>query len=317
MERTAAVPPAAERMTAGAPGLDLRGRTVLVASDDTTLANAVARVAASLERVQGAVPTVLHVFDLSAYPVPPLLTGVIGAADELLGEETHDEQRQAVSAHLAATVPAAARWPVRVIAGTPAVQIVSYAQRLGAALTVIGLRPHGRMDRIVRDETTLRVLRHTVSPVLAVVEEAHEVSRRIVVGIDFSRASVAAARAALDLAADGATLTLVHVEWPGESAIVEEGHAVVHELGVLGALARIQEYLGAQMPEARHIVIDTAIASGRPSEQLLDLAVKQGADLIAVASHQHGPVERLMLGCVTDELVRAAGRSLLVIPPVG
>ena len=310
-----ASPTAASRMTADVPGLELSGRTVIVASDRSVIAHAVARVAACLERVHGAIPTVLYVFDLSSYPVPPLLVEGLGAADELLGDEAHDEQRRDVTTHLAAVVPEATRWPVHVAAGAPAAQIVSYAERVNAALTVMGLRPHGRIERVIHDETTLRVLRHTVSPVLAVLEGASELPRRIIVGVDFSRASVAAARAALDIAAVGATLTLVHVEWPSDRAQAEEGETLVHEIGVAGALARVREYLSAQTPGARRIVIDSAVVRGSPSQELLAYAAAENADLIAVASRRYGSMKRLMLGSVTDEITRAAAVSLLVVPP--
>jgi nucleotide-binding universal stress UspA family protein len=306
---------AAAGMTASAPGLRLSGRTILVASDGSAVSHAVARVAAGLEREYGAIPTVLFVFDLSAYPVPPLLTEAMRAADELLGAEAHEQQRRDIAAKLAAVVPEARNWPVHVAAGTPPVQIVTYAERLNAALTVIGLCAHRRIDRVIRDETTLRVLRHAVSPVLAVLETAAEVPSRIIVGVDFSRASVAAAMAALGIAATGATMTLVHVEWSRDPAAVEEGATVIHELGVAGALARVREYLLAQSPAARRITIDTGVANGRPSQTLLEYAARVNADLVAVASRRHGAVERLMLGSVTDELTRSAARSLLVVPP--
>lgn len=302
-------------MTAGVPDLELSGRTVLVASDGSAVSHAVALVAADLEREHGVIPAVLFVFDLSAYPVPPLLTEAIGAADELLGTQVHDDQRKEITSKLAAAASAAARWPVHVAAGTPPVQITTYAERMNVALTVIGLCQHRRIGRVIRDETTLRVLRHAVTPVLAVLETATSLPHRVVVGIDFSRASVGAARAALAIAATGASLTLLHVEQPGEGDAAEEGARVVHELGVAGALARLREYLVAHSPAARGISIDTAVATGRPSQQLLEHARAAGADLIAVASRRHGAVERLMLGSVTDELTRAAARSLLVVPP--
>lgn len=302
-------------MTAGVPDLELAGRPVLVASDGSALAQAAARVAADMQRERATVPTILFVFDLSAYPVPPLLTEAMGAADDLLGAQVHDEQRREIATKLAAVVPESAAWPVHVAAGTPAVQITSLAERMNVALTLIGLCHHPRIDRVIGDETTLRVLRHATTPVLAVVESATALPHRIVVGIDFSRASVGAARAALAIAGSGASVTLVHVEQPGEGDAAEEGARVIHELGVAGALARLREYLISHSPAGRGVTVNTDVVAGRPAQQLLETASAQGADLIAVASRRHGAVERIMLGSVTDELTRAAARSLLVVPP--
>ncbi len=306
---------AAERMTAEVTGLDLRGRTVLIASNGAAAAQAAAHVGAELERDYAAVPAVLHVFDLTAYPVPPLLVEAIGAADQMLGDNVHEEQRLEIASKLTATVPEAAHWPIHIVAGTPAVQIVRYAEQLHAAVTLIGLRAHGRIDRIAGDETTLRVQRHATSPVLAVPEATRGLARRIIVGVDFSRASVAAAHAALDVAAAGATLTLVHVIGPGEPAVADEEQAVVRELGVASALSHIQKFLRHKIGDARGAVIDTHVMSGRPSELLLNFADSENADLIAIASRRHGLVARLMLGSVADELTRAARRALLLVPP--
>jgi nucleotide-binding universal stress UspA family protein len=306
----------AEAMTAGVAGLELTGRTVLVASDGGVLSQTAARIAAALERERGAIPEVLHVFDLTGYPVPPLLVEALGVADLELGDAAHEDQQREIIAHLSAAVPEAVRWPVHVTAGTPSVQIVSYAQQMRAAVIVMGLRPHGAMERIARDETTLGVLRHSATPVLAIREEVTVLPRRMVSGIDFSRASVAAARAALDIAdAAGAHLTLVHIDRSSEPDADADGQTVVHEMGVTGALSHIQQYLIRTAPDSHGVTIDTAVLSGQPSEVLLSYAKTEGAELVAIASHRHSQIHRLMLGSVADDLARDAGCSLLIVPP--
>jgi nucleotide-binding universal stress UspA family protein len=316
MQRLDDVRAAAPAMTAEVSELELDGRPVLVASDGTTLAQAAARVAAALERERGAVPTVLNVFDMTGYPVPPLLVEALGVADRVVGDAAHEEQQHKLRTLLSDAVPEAARWPSDIVAGTPSVQIVSHAQQVGAALTVIGLRTHGAIERIARDQTTLGVLRHAAAPAFAVREGALGLPRRIIVGTDFSRASVAAARAALRVAADGARVTLAHVDRADDPEALEEGQKVVREVGIAGALAQIEQYLGQDSGKAHGIVIDTMVLHGRPSEALLDYVESEGADLVAVASHRHGQIQRLMLGSVADDLARAAGSSLLVVPPI-
>lgn len=305
----------AGEMTAGVGGLELAGRTVLVASDGEALSQTAARIAAALERERGAIPEVLYVFDLTGYPVPPLLVEALGVADRTLGDDAHEEQQREIIAHLSAAVPEAARWPIHVIAGTPSVQIISHAQQMRAAVIVMGLRPHGAMERIARDETTLGVLRHSATPVLAVREATATLPRRVVSGIDFSRASVAAARAALDIVADGARLTLVHVERPSDAGNDADGETVVREMGVAGALAHAQKYLTTNAATTRSVTVDTVVLSGHPSEVLLGYAKSEGAELIAIASHRHSQIHRLMLGSAADDLARDASCSLLVVPP--
>lgn len=315
MEQEGTIGSAASRMTANVAGLNLRGRTVLVASDGSEAAQKAARIAADLEREHSAVPQIIQVFDLTSYPMPPMLAEAIGVADQLLGERTHGQQRQQVISQLASAVPEAAGWPVHLTAGTPAVQIVSHADRVGAALTVMGLRSHNRLDRIVGDETTLLVQRHSTSPVMAVTGTSRGLPRRIIVGTDFSRASVAAARAALDLAPAGATLTLVHARWPNDLTLGDDEHAVVDELGIASALAHIRSFLLENVEVGRSITIDTIVDSAKPSDLLLKCAESLNGDLIAIASRRYGLVARLMLGSVADELARAARISTLLVPP--
>src|SRR6185437_10461031 len=295
---------AAGRMSAGVRGLNLRDRAVLLASDGSPAARAAAGIAAALERESGAVPEILQVFDLRSYPVVPFLTEALGAADQLLGETAHDEQRLKVVAQLVDAVPEASRWPVHIGAGTPAVQIVTLAEKLNAAMTLVGLRQHGRLDRIAGDETTLLVQRRSSCSVLAVRADSTGLPRRIVVGIDFSRASVAAARAALDVATMDARVTLVHAQAP-DGYTPDDEQAVVHDLGVASALQEVRAFLLTGLPAASRVTIDTFIERGAPAELLLNTSTRLHADLITVASRRHGRVAQLMLGSVADELTRA------------
>lgn len=303
------------RMTGGVTGLNLRGRVVLLASDGSPAAQAGARITATLERERGATPEIVHVFDLRSFPTVPFLEEALGAGDQMLGEAAHGEQRLEVIAQLAGVAPDASRWPVHIGAGTPAVQIVIHAEKLNAALIVVGLRQHGRLDRVVGDETTLQVQRHSTCAVFAARGDSTGLPRRIVAGIDFTRASVAAARAALDTATPDAKVTLVHAQEPDDGSTTNDGHAVVHSLGVARALEEVRNFLVSQLPTGSPVTIDTLAGSGRPSELLLSTAERVNADLIAIASRRHGPVARLMLGSAADELARACVTSLLVVPP--
>ena len=49
------------------------------------------------------------------------------------------------------------------------------------------------------------------------------------------------------------------------------------------------------------------------AEGILDIAGERGADLIAMASHGRGGVRRLVLGSVTDKVLRGSGTPVLVV----
>jgi nucleotide-binding universal stress UspA family protein len=57
------------------------------------------------------------------------------------------------------------------------------------------------------------------------------------------------------------------------------------------------------------------ISNDRPAVAILDEAAVHGADLIALATHGRGGLKRLMLGSVTDKVLRGADTAVLVYRP--
>lgn len=337
-------PPAPDAPATGGPGFPLLLATVSAA--DTRPAT---RVVLALAAERGAVPHVLRVHDVPAMDVAalgmPAYPGDIFSAGAPFAPVSQAEDVDRVSAELDAVgVSPAAPWPVRVEVGAPGECIVREAARVGAALIVLGLRPHGLVDRTLGDDTTLHVMRHASCSVLGVADGRTEhggtevgsadvsasgtrpalagLPRRVLVGVDFTRASTRAAYAALALVADGGTLVLAHVVAPSGAADPDqsdEGAALVHVLGVDGAFARLVTELTAAVPAGRAAGFDCAVVPGVPGQSvagaLLDAADRAGADLVAVATQRLPRLERFFLGSVTTDLARAGRHPLLVVPP--
>ena len=136
--------------------------------------------------------------------------------------------------------------------------------------------------------------------------------RRAVVGIDFSRASIRAARAAVSLTTPPGHVWLAHVndalELPGEAY---EGAAVVYTQAGISTFKKIEERLEpVDLLEVRPVVLE-----GKTADQLLAFSASHRADLLVTGAQGHTLVERLLIGSVTTKLLRAAQCSLLVIPP--
>ena len=147
---------------------------------------------------------------------------------------------------------------------------------------------------------------------LAVPSDAAVPLRRAVVGIDFSRASIRAARAAVSLTTPPGHVWLAHVnaalELPGEAY---EGAAVVYTQGVISTFKKIEERLEpVDLLEVRPVVLE-----GKTADQLLAFAASHRADLLVTGAQGHTLVERLLIGSVTTKMLRAAQCSVLVIPP--
>ena len=57
------------------------------------------------------------------------------------------------------------------------------------------------------------------------------------------------------------------------------------------------------------------VLSGLPAaREIAQYAASQGADLIVVGTHGYGPVRRLVLGSVADQVVRMAPCPVLMVP---
>lgn len=313
--RSATAPPDGEAGTAPLMRrpLELNGRAVLLATDGSPCAVAAARVAYALAREHHAVVHVVSVVDTRSAPIPPPLDVALGIGDALGGTELHREQERSVRAELSGALGDPVEWPVRIMLGTPSAAIVQEAHHLNAALIVMGLRRHGRLDRAVHDETALNVMRAATCPVLGVVAEQSELPRRVLAAIDFSEGSLVALRAGRAIAGEGGLLVLAYVN-PMSGFLADEGEATIHDLGVQAGFAKLVRELGEDGVKFDHVVLHNAPPQS-PAQALLEYADEVGSDMITAGSVQHSRLDRWMVGSVSAELVRNGRRSVLIVPP--
>lgn len=313
--------PTRSALDAAAPapvGAGLRGRPLLLAIDPGPAGVAAAHVAQALAVARGAVPHAVRAFATSPAGMPAPLPSLLAAADALIGPDVHGPDVDAVRADLAAHLGRPIDWPVHVGLGAAAGVIARRAAETRAAMVVMGLRRHGRVDRVLRDETTLNVMRAARCPVLGVTPALTALPRCVVVGTDFGPAATRAARAALDVLADDGRLVLVYVEAAGREAGASdevEAEDVVYALGVDAAFARVTADIAAPpgVTVAR-VRVDGQV--GRSvADALFATAGDYAADLLAVGSRRHDRLDRLLLGSVTTDLARDGRHSLLVVPP--
>jgi nucleotide-binding universal stress UspA family protein len=84
--------------------------------------------------------------------------------------------------------------------------------------------------------------------------------------------------------------------------------------------ARAEQYLDELAEKLRvegRIVQKRVSSHAQPAAGILEDASRVGADLIALATHGRGGLKRLLLGSVTDKVLRGASIPLLVYRPVG
>jgi nucleotide-binding universal stress UspA family protein len=194
--------------------------------------------------------------------------------------------------------------------GDPANVLAKAARECNARLIVAGLGKHRILDRLFGDETALRLLRLAPVPVLAVGAGFIGAPKRIVVGMDFSETSIRAARMALELAGESATIYLAHVGPRDSAATAWDGWGPSYTTDAGAALARVQDHL--RIPDG--MSVQGVVLHGDPATELLAFANSVGADLIATGSHGHGFVARMLVGSVATKLIRYSTCSVLAVP---
>lgn len=289
------------------------GQTILVATDDTLASAPALRVALALAE-GGAAVHALHVVDTRSAPMPPPLDAAIAIADATYGDAFREQREKEVRSAIAATLGKPVDWPSQVALGVPAYVIVREARRLHADLIVLGLRRHNVLQRATGDETTLHVMRAAPCPVIGATEPLAGVPRRVLVAVDFSRASLEAARAADRLVGGNGTLLLAYVA-PAEVDVPDNGERVIHELGVDAAFKWFRGELGRAPDAPTEQVKLRRWTTARVAEVLLSYADGANVDMLALGSVRHGRVERWILGSVTTDIARDGSRSMLVVPP--
>jgi nucleotide-binding universal stress UspA family protein len=144
-------------------------------------------------------------------------------------------------------------------------------------------------------------------------------SSQVVVGYDFSHSGSAALSRAIALAVR-APFHVLHVacivDRHGPLAIPHHGpidYAYTETLQQALTDVIAQELRAADILGRVHFCVHIRI--GKPAQELLDLARDVGADLIIVGSKGLGGVERLVLGSVSETIVREAKCTVEVARP--
>ncbi len=222
-------------------------------------------------------------------------------------------------------------FPVRatVLKGSPAVATHNHAAERGVDLIVMATHGRGPMSRFWLGSTADGLIRRSTIPILLLrpCEEGSETMadfnpRRVLVPLDGSGESESILDHALALAGDGqpefdilkvypypkdfASSYLPHTAQVNAD-VLEEGRAAAAEYVEEHAATLIERGI----PATGHVVTDREPAAG-----ILHFAEQSGSDLIAMCTHGRGGVSRLVLGSVTDKVIRGAQIPILVCHPL-
>jgi len=143
--------------------------------------------------------------------------------------------------------------------------------------------------------------------------------RKILVPVDFSECSrVAVQHAALLAKSFGATIDLLFV-WEAPAFVAPE--AMVGAAGTTQTLAQLastqaetamREFADSIRTEGTAIA-RTLVQQGDPARTIVELAESGDYDLIAMGTHGRSGFAHLLLGSVTEKVVRRSSRPVLTV----
>lgn len=311
-------------MSTGAQTQSTPQRAVVVAVDGTSKDQAVLAWAARSAQRRGTHLHVISVADLgvSAFGGPESAGG--GAVvDQLL--EGADATASAAVARLKEVAPDV-QVTAEAVTGSPSRVLVDASE--AAALVVVGSSRASRLERVVLGSVSAAVIQHASAPVVLVPEGAGAGPSRVVVGIDGSDHSRAAARTALDVArhADVPVLALTawNVEVVGGIVVTEPGSPEWEQVesryrGIAEDVMRqAQEEVGRGATTAPGIEprtdalpeVTVEVRRGGSAEVLLDAV--HDDDLLVVGTRGRGGFRGLLLGSVSQRVLEAAPCPVLV-----
>jgi len=263
------------------------------------------RAAVAFARAAGAQVELIHALETRDVALGGMEWIPLEAWEEVCRELERDLQAQASRLGLSARemdgVSLRNGAPHRVLAAT--------ASRPGTLLAV-GASENAR--RPFLGTTAERGVRRASRPTLVVRAELHLPPCRLIVPVDFSPLAAGTLRTGIALAhqmhwQDSAPLEAVFVLPPPSY-----GNRPQLTPGVMRsrAAAALERFAAV---EGQTALIGDVLLAGDPASELA--AYLEPSDLLVLGTHGQGGFERLLLGSVASEVLRAAPCSVLLVPP--
>jgi nucleotide-binding universal stress UspA family protein len=214
------------------------------------------------------------------------------------------------------------RWPeVETLTreGDPQVEIVRAAEELRVDMLALGARGLGRLRRLLVGSTSLTAARYAPCPV-AIVRGRPGPVQRALVAVDGSEGSRAAVRflSLFELVRD-ARVSLLHVlqrsAVPGRrpSTAASSDRQTDDERGAQRADAeRILGDAAALLGEVRYPV-ERVMAEGGAAREIVSIARSRKVDLVVLGARGLRTLGRLLLGSVSETVLRHAGRPVVIV----
>ena len=140
---------------------------------------------------------------------------------------------------------------------------------------------------------------------------SHFHRKPILVPVDFSTASLQAARVAVSVAEDIEDVTLVHVAHDYELVASPYGWSL--DCGRENYWDSAVERLNNWIAENGLTGVESQVVAGDPGTRICDVASQTETRLIVLSSHGRSGIERVLLGSVAERVIRHCECDVLVL----
>lgn len=212
-----------------------------------------------------------------------------------------------------------------ILKGKPSEKIREYAKRIHADIIVLGKHGHGFFETMLAGSETIKVLKGSHIPVLAIKDESKKRKaefKKILVPIDLTEGSDSAVSYALKIAQiTGATINVVYVlrldmyaqELPASALemVIEQAQQDLAQ-----RVAKIKKAYERKRTASKDIKISTEVIHGMSEAvTIANYAKNNNIDLIAIHTHGRTGITRFLLGSVTERVISSSKCSVLAMRP--
>ncbi len=204
--------------------------------------------------------------------------------------------------------------------GKPFLEIIKVAKEKDVDLMAIGTHGRAGVDRVILGSVAERVVRKAGCSVMVVRSRKYVGFKRIIVPIDFSDCSRKALEyAAATARAHNSKLTILHVyeesfiePYVRAANTEEEAQEIVRGIEQVNE-SKYDDFL--KKIDLSGVEYDKLLRKGIPSNEIVETAREQKAQLIVVGTHGRSGIKHMLIGSDAEEVVRNAPCDIVVVKP--
>jgi nucleotide-binding universal stress UspA family protein len=281
--------------------------SILVATDGSTTSLSAYTAADLIAARRGAQVHVLSVLRPFPVMVPPLSAHVVtSGVDRADAEVTEKVVREQL-----AKISRSAEWTIETRAGAPASTIARAARDRCTDIIIIGESHHGRVDRLLGEETSSQLARRVNLPLLVASAAMCRLPRRVVIAFDLTSDDFSAAARALEILGAPPGVSCVHVQPRAELLGVDWAeYDGEYRAQVQVTFERMKQALTA----VPRIQPELVVLHGDPATEINAFAESVKAEMIVLGLKPRGAISLSPGGGVAMKVTRASHRLVLLIP---